>query len=615
MSSAKFAQALDFDKRAVYYPKVRPGYTAWASLFKFGNGDLGIAFNEIRRGRNPDFNPPPLEFVEAMALQYREIPDVFPPCNPDLISEYVNLKSTDNGKSWTETGRCPAHTRHYWHVGFSDGRLVRLIGTQHYRYELSPEDRMCSIVEESTDGGNKWKEIARFLEGKFFYGHKFKKLQNGSIIATGPIQSSFGPEGSRTGLSTTIPGEIKPVQTCFMISEDGGYTWDGPHYIFPGIMSWEPDFVELSDGSLLFINSTVQAGRAVRQIVRKTPTGWVNDPLMEIRRGTPDNWENERQGGFTPETVTITEDGLIVGARRGGVYSCSNDLGENWYEIDGASACKYQPMIEYLGDNKFLTVWHEGGDTRFGEIDMFIGLHDFTVKANLPKPAKLTLQRELSEDKRQYINSYLAKLTADGEPAAGREIELRVRNLRLPQPDGKVNPINVWDSPDIRKAVTDEDGIARFALKDKENIMDVGHCYEVAVSFTPNPDDDLLPCKGPSMLLRALTTVRGNPAPYPAYLRWGTLMVTPETAKRFPDLPDVVKHFDIPDPDTKIDKWIEAAGSKKRAEEILDFLIANHIVSKDDNGVYHWYRGCLSGCEGEGWIHKVDICEIEEHCI
>ncbi len=615
MSKKVYAQALDFDERVVYYPKVRPGYTAWASLFQFGNGDLGIAFNEIRRGKNPDFKPPTLEFVEAMALPYRILLDALPAANPNLISEYVNLKSTDGGQTWQETGRCMVHTRHYWHVGFPDGRLVRLIGTQHYRYELPPEERMCSIVEESTDGGNTWKEISRFLQDKFFYGHKFKKLRNGAIIAAGPIEWSFGPGGERAGRHTSIAGEIKPIQTCFMISEDGGYSWDGPHYILPGIEAWEPDFVELDDGSLLFINSTVQAGRAVRQIVRRTSTGWVNEPLMEIRRGSPDDWETNRQGGFTPETVTITEDGLIVGARRGGVYSCSNDLGENWYEIEGAPVCKYQPMIEYLGEGRFLTVWHEGGDTRFGEIDMYIGTHSFRIKVSLPKPTKLTLERELSEDGNQYINAFRAQLTADGKPVAGRELELRVRNLRLPQPDGRVNPVNVWDSPDIRKAVTDENGIAHFVLKDKENIMDVGHCYEVAVSFSPKPDDNLTPCKGPAMLVRALVTKRNNPVPYPAYLRWGTLMITPKTARQFSELPDVVKHFDIPNPDTTIDRWIEAVGSEKRAKEILEFLIENHIITKDENGVYHWYRGYLSGGEGEGWIHKVDICEIEEHCI
>ena len=610
MAKKVYTQALDFEERAVYYPEVRPGYTAWASLFQFGNGDLGIAFNEIRRGKNPDFNPPPLEFVEAMALPYRILPDALPAANPNLLSEYVNLKSTDGGKTWQQTGRAPVNSRHFYHLGFPDGRLVRLAGVRQYCYELPPEERMCSIIEESTDGGNTWKEISRFIQGKFFYGHKFKKLRNGSIIAAGPIELSFGPGGERAGRHTAIPGEIKPLQTCFMISEDGGYTWDGPHYIFPGIMSWEPDFVELLDGSLLFINSTVQSGRAVRQIVRKTPTGWVNDPLMEIHRGTPDDWENERQGGFTPETVTITEDGLIVGARRGGVYSCSNDLGENWYEIDGASACKYQPMIEYLGDNKFLTVWHEGGDTRFGEIDMFIGLHDFTVKANLPKPAKLTLQRELSEDKRQYINSYLAKLTADGEPAAGRELEFRISPTWLD--DGRHNPEDVRDAKDVRKAITDDDGIAKINLTEMNSIPDIHHAYRITVSFTPKDGDELSACDGPATMAYAMTPARNNPANYPVYMNHGRIMLTPPAAKDFPDLAEMIEKIDRRNPDLTFEQWIKIAGNEKRAKEIIDFLTENNLVTLDKEGKYFWHRNVHCGDE---IIKEVRICDLEEHSI
>ena len=607
MTKKVYAQALEFNEQGVYYPEIRPGYTAWASLFQFGNGDLGIALNEIRRGTNPDFQPPSLEFVEAMAVPYRLLPDGLPSSNPDLLSEYVNLKSTDGGKTWKETGRCPVYTRHYWHVGFPDGRLVRLIGTQHYRYELPAEDRMCNVVEESYDGGNTWKEIARFLWGKFFYGHKLKKLRNGSIIAAGPILWSFGPGSERAGRQTSIAGEIKPLQTCFMVSEDGGYTWDGPHYILPGIMAWEPDFVELPDGSLLFINSTVQTGRAVRQIVRKTPTGWVNEPLMEISRGAPTN--DNVQGGFTPETVTIAEEDLIVGARRGGVYSCSNDLGENWYEIEGAANCKYQPIIESLGDGKFLAVWHEGSDTRFGEIDMFIGTHSFRVKADLPKPTKLTLERELSEDGNQYINAFRAKLTADGKPAEGREVEFRVTLDWLE--DGRVNPEDVRDSKDVRKAITDENGIARIKLVEMNSIPDIHHGYRINVSFRPKAGDDLSGCDGPASGAYAMTPARNNPANYTVYMNHGLIMLTPPTAKEFPDLAEVLGTFDRKNPDVPFEEWVETAGSEKRAQEIIDFLTDNHLITLEEDGKYRWHR-CVH-C-GEEIIKEVRVCDLEEHC-
>ena len=64
------AVALDFNHQVVYYPKVRPGYAAWAKLFLFGNGDLGLSFTEIRRAHNPRFVPLSLEQLEARGRPY-----------------------------------------------------------------------------------------------------------------------------------------------------------------------------------------------------------------------------------------------------------------------------------------------------------------------------------------------------------------------------------------------------------------------------------------------------------------------------------------------------------------------------------------------------------------
>ena len=609
MNKANYAQGKEFKEQAVYYPEVRPGYTAWASLFPFGNGDIGISFNEIRKGKNPGFKAPTLEFVEAMAWPYRLLPDGLPASNPNLLSEYVYLKSTDKGKSWTETGRCEVDTRHYWTVGLPDGRMVRIIATQEYRYKLG-KDRHCSVVEESMDGGTTWKEISRFMEGYFFYAHKLKKLKNNDLIAAGPIMPSFGPDGCVPGRHSQKTGELGPRQSAFFYSSDGGYNWDGPHYILPGIMSWEPDFVELSADSLLFINSTEQAGRAARQIVRKTPIGWVNEPMMEIHRGAPDDWEENRTGGFIPETLTITEDGLIVGARRSGVYSCSNDLGENWYEISETPICPYQPMIEYLGDGKFLTVWHEGTDSRFGEFDMFIGTHSFRVQADLPKPTQLTLDRELSEDGKQYINEFSAKLTVNGKPVGNKEVEFRITLAWLE--NGIFNPENVRDSKDVRKAITDENGVARVAFTEMNRIPDIHHQYRIAVSFTPKPGDSLVACEGPEYVGYALTPMRNNTANYSAYMNHGLIMLTPEAAKKFPDLKNVVEKFDNEKPIVSFEEWIEAAGSEKRAKEIIDFLVQNHIISLEKEGKYRWYRSIH--CP-KGIFREVRICELEEHCI
>ena len=611
MSTADDARAVDFEERTSYVPEIRPGYTAWVSLFAFGNGDLGAAFSEIRRGSNPDFQPPPLEFVEAMGICYRESPDLLPCSNRDLISEYVSLRSVDAGETWQETGRCAAATRHYWYTGFPDGRLVRVIATQHYRHEVGDE-RLCNVMQESTDGGNTWTEIARIMQDVFFYIHKFRKMPSGALIALGPILPSFGPGTARAGRLSTIPDHVLPDQSAFLVSNDRGHTWDGPHYVLSGVEGWEPDVVELPDGDLLFVNSTVQTGRPVRQTVRRTVTGFVNGPLLAIGRGAPT--DANVQGGYTPETIAINPDGLLVGARRGSVYSCSNDLGANWSPIADAPDCHYQPMIEWLPDGRFLAAWHFGMDSRFGEIDMYIGTHAFQVDANLPSPSRLSLERELAADGSRYGNRFRVVLTADGQPQAGREVELHVKDVWLPQPVGQRNTVDVYVAPETHRAVTDVDGAATFPLPAKDAIPDIHHGYRVAAVFLPESGDSCAACRSPSAVAYAMTPASTSTAPYPVYLNHGLVMIRPDVLEQYPELPRVVAAFVVPDPDTDLAHWIEVVGDPERAEAILGFLLEYHVLQRDDDGIYHWYRSVHSGGSGEPWIHELRVCELEEHC-
>ena len=178
-----------------------------------------------------------------------------------------------------------------------------------------------------------------------------------------------------------------------------------------------------------------------------------------------------------------------------------------------------------------------------------------------------------------------------------------------------MNPADVWSSPDVREAVTDTQGYATFHLADKDAIPDIHHGYNVAVSFAPESGGQFATCRGPARSAYPLTPARGDPAPYPVYMNQKAIMITPETAKRFPDLDRVVHHFRVPDPDRKIDSWIAAAGSRGRAQQILDFLMENHVVSRDSADVYHWYRAVHGGGPGEPWIGEVRVSDLEEHCI
>ena len=99
---------------------------------------------------------------------------------------------------------------------------------------------------------------------------KVKRLSNGSVVMAGSIRQAFGPGRAKDTRITDLRHQAHPHDAAFFVSRDGCHTWDGPHYVFPGILAWEFDFVELPEGDLLFINSQIQSGPSARQIVRRT---------------------------------------------------------------------------------------------------------------------------------------------------------------------------------------------------------------------------------------------------------------------------------------------------------------------------------------------------------
>ena len=602
MSKTSYAAGVDFEEQVVYYPKKRPGYTAWANLFLFGNGDIGLAFDEVRQAPNPRHIPLSIEFLEASGIAYLYSRTFLPSAHPDLLHERVFMKSTDAGRSWKEIHREWGTVSEC--VGYPDGRLVRVP----YNDSFHPErglDRLYTSVAESLDGGRSFRQIARLPH---IIAYRFKKLRDGSLVLLGPIMPTYGPGGSRFKRDEQLPGERYYEHAAFMFSPDGGYTWTGPHYVLQGIKAPEPDFVELSDGRLLIINCGVQMGASVRQFVHRTKTGFICDPVMDIQKGGADGYNV--QSGIVPESIDITADGMIIGARRGSAYTCSNDLGETWYPIEGLPDCKYQPQVRCLPDGRFMTAWHLGTDAAFGQQDMCIGIHTFRLKANLPKETELTLERSLSDDGSQFINAFASRLTVGGNPLPGKTIELRVKLTW--RPDGTYDPTPVGESADVRTAVTDEDGVARFALTEIDPLPDMHHSYDVQASFTPGPVEHLATCKSVSFSCCNKTSRRNTPYAYPLYFAECVLFLSAPTAEQFPELVDLVERFERFDVDATREEWDKAIGNISRAGEILEFLLANQALSLTEDGKYHWYRSVHCGPK---IIEHVRVNDLPDYCL
>ena len=105
----------------VYTPEKRPGFVAWVTAFPYGDGSYGLCFDETVEEDDPDFVPPKLEFGEAVGapVSYGSVE-----CgDPHRRSYRVYLRTRD-GKTFTETGRCPRREGSFCAAGFPDGRIL-----------------------------------------------------------------------------------------------------------------------------------------------------------------------------------------------------------------------------------------------------------------------------------------------------------------------------------------------------------------------------------------------------------------------------------------------------------------------------------------------------------
>jgi len=299
-------------------------------------------------------------------------------------------------------------------------------------------------------------------------------------------EAPFGPGRERIGRNAKRP-YVRQENTGFiLLSKDDGETWTGPLTIFPGVLTYEPDFVELLSGDLLFLNSTVQGGPQVRQYVRKTRFGYIPGPVIDV------------VSGRVPECVVCTRKGLLVGAARCGEYSCSNDEGTTWHTITGLPGCEYQPSIVETPDGSLLCAWHHGGDQAFGESDQYVGTHRFRLEANLPAATQLDLQRDMDPERQRYINSYTAILTTGEKTLARKTIHYEVK-------------IRWKDQPLSGSVVSDDQGRASIDLSGHFNgTTDIHLCYWLKAWFDPQPDDMFSPSRSVEYMAYVITTSKSE---------------------------------------------------------------------------------------------------------
>jgi hypothetical protein len=287
---------------------------------------------------------------------------------------------------------------------------------------------------------------------------------------------------------------INEMQMTLFFSHDQGQTWEGPLPILAGQTVSETDFVELPGGDLLVVNNSIFANPG-RQFVYRNGNRFTPGPLERVRSGT------------VPETVCLTEEGILVGCMRAGAYFWSDDLGQTWQPLEGIPSIGpevYQPWIHALGDGRIACAGHYGADDAIGSRDQYLSLHLFRVEVlRRTKDTQIGVERDFDEEKNRWRNAYTLTLTCDGQPLADKELEFWYVERYQPGYDS-------WNSQPLEermkmggtlvKVRTGPDGKAHVALPHLDAIQDVHHSYQLVVRFNlDRADPDYKPAQSPQM--------------------------------------------------------------------------------------------------------------------
>ena len=407
-------EAIDFKSQLVYAPTQPPRYAAWASLFPGENGKWYIGFDTLTHPAEPlpQFTPEQWYGI-GLPVGYDE---------SQYLMEAVIMESSDGLQNWKEMSRQQYRYRHasFAMARTNDARLLRFVWNLHFS---SPDETTNAVFYESSDNGKTWDQpqMPLFYNVRFHgYPHRLRTLHDGTLVLCMLLGPKWGEGTDRPIRCATDPSALNDMgYMTLYFSFDQGRSWNGPLPIFSGVYCSETDFVELPDGNLLFFQNRIFAHQG-RQFVYRDEQRFTPGPLQDVRSGA------------VPETVCLTEDGILVGCHRAGSYSWSNDLGQTWNQLSGVagSGQMYQPWIQWLPDGRIACVGHNGSDDPVGtgrpsDYSNNVFLHTFRLKVSRrTENTSIWVERDYDAAQKRWPNSYTISLTSDGKPVPDKELEI-----------------------------------------------------------------------------------------------------------------------------------------------------------------------------------------------
>jgi hypothetical protein len=482
-------RATSFESRTVYHARQNPGYACWVSFFPGENGAWYLTCEEVTRLASPN---PRMSREQFYAFALPEGYDKAP-----FLMEIVLLESRDDMKTWQVISRQPVRYQHsagsFGQSRTPDGRFLRFLWET---YSLEPGANPGRILSVSEDGGRTWMKQPPFHDARFCsYPHRLRTLRDGTLVLALPMYPAWGPG---TDFPTRICRDPRAVSSGGMhlvFSHDAGRTWTIPMPIYAGRPVTETDFVELPSGDLLCVNNSIYPEPG-RQIIYRTKQGFLPGPF------------ERSDSAVVPETICITESGVLVGCLRNSRYLWSDDLGHTWFPLEGIPEAilhgreTYQPWIQYLGGNRFANAGHFGGDNRVGEFDQYVMIHFFEIAVRrATKNTHLELTREFDEAASRWRNSYVLRLTCDGQPLAGKEIEFWFAQSGKPGYDdvGRHTLAERMSAGgETIRVTSSKDGLARISLPALDANQSIHHSIQLVARFNADRrDPDYKPAMTP----------------------------------------------------------------------------------------------------------------------
>lgn len=478
-------RARNFYSQKVYQSQQHPSYTSWASLFPGEHGQWYIGCEEVTTPTTP-LPPATKEWLYGMSLPRGYEQSKF-------VKQLVLLQSDDALKSWRVISRenVKESGGSFGQARTKDGHFLRFVWTC-YSEDLS--EKPNEIFYESSDDGKTWNKQTPFVSGRFaWYPHRLRTLRDGTLVLCAPRAFKWG-KGTDYPVRAAIKlDNVSDMEMMLFFSRDEGRTWSNPMPILSGQAVSETDFVELTDGNLLFINNSIFAHPG-RQFVYRDGDRFTPGPLEHVHSGT------------VPETVCLTEDNVLIGCMRPGKYFYSTDLGQNWRPLEGApdNMDVYQPWMQNLGGGHVACAGHHGADDPIGGRDQFISVQTFEVETLQKRSdAKLWIERDVDDARGAWLNSFEISLTVNTAPLSDRDVEVWYVARDTPGYDS-------WNSKPLAERMklggktltlhTDKTGHAKLRLPEFDGITSIHASYQLVVRF--NSDQryrDLNPTQLPQL--------------------------------------------------------------------------------------------------------------------